>query len=33
MGPLWPTLLTVVALVTAMAALPWLLRRFQQQMK
>ena len=31
MGPLWPTLLTVVALVTAMAALPWLLRRFQQR--
>lgn len=30
-GPLWPTLLTVVALVTAMAALPWLLRRFQQR--
>ncbi|MDR0226255.1 MAG: flagellar biosynthetic protein FliO [Burkholderiaceae bacterium] len=31
MGPLWPTLLLVVALVAAMAALPWLLRRLQQR--
>lgn len=28
---MWPTMLMVVALVAAMAALPWLLRRFQQR--
>lgn len=31
MGSMWPTLLMVVGLVAALAALPWLLRRLQQR--